>query len=125
MPATWIGTAPSSNIANYNSASNWTGGDTPDAPGETAVFGATGAQIISVNTAINPDSWIFGSTAQPFSIGGTTVTLNAGLTVDAAAGVAIFNSIAGPGSVQVNGGTTVTLNAGLTVDAAAGVAIFN
>src|ERR1041385_5004643 len=110
--ATWIGTASDPNNANYNSPSNWTGGDTPDAPGETATFGATGTQRISLSAPVNPDSWIFSPTAQshPFLITGATVTLNSGLIDNSTgAGQSIDVSIAGTGSVQMNGIGTLSL----------------
>jgi len=40
----WIGAT-----SNYNTSSNWTG-DTPDAPGETATFAATGSTTVASNT---------------------------------------------------------------------------
>src|SRR4051794_13788227 len=105
--ATWIGAT-----ADYNSSSNWSGG-TPDTPGETATFGATGTQVISVSAPVNPDSWIFSSTAQPhpFLISGATVTLNAGLIDNSTgAGQSIDVNIAGTGSVQMNGSGTLSLS---------------
>src|SRR5262245_8906665 len=95
--ATWIGAPP-----DYNSSSNWTGG-TPDAPGETATFGATGSTTVTVNAAVNPDSWTFTNSAQSFVIDGAPVTLNTGLVNNSAVLERISNNIGGSGSLLQNG----------------------
>src|SRR5690242_9710851 len=100
---TWVGAN-----SNYNSSTNWTG-DTPDAPGEAAIFGATGSTNISVNAPVNPDSWTFSNTAQAFGISGAAVTLNSGLINNSAVAEAIFSTITGAGSLQQNGSGSLGL----------------
>src|SRR3954447_14498574 len=101
--ATWIGAT-----SDYNSPSNWSGG-TPDIPGETAIFDATGSTTVTVNAAVNPDNWTFSSTAQSFAIGGATVTLNSGLVNNSAVAESTANIIAGSGGLQQNGLGTLTI----------------
>jgi autotransporter-associated beta strand protein len=96
--ATWLG-----GTSNYNSATNWSGGDTPDAPGETAIFDAAGSTTVTVNATVNPDGWTFTAAAQSFFIQGATVTLNSGVVNNASANEVIFNSIAGSGNLLQNG----------------------
>jgi autotransporter-associated beta strand protein len=102
--ATWSGAS-----SNYNLSTNWDTANTPDAPGETAVFDATGSTIVAVNTAVNPDSWTFASTAQSYVITGAAVTLNSGLVNNAAVNESIFNTITGSGSLLQNGSARLTL----------------
>jgi len=103
--ATWIGAT-----SNYNTSSNWSGGDTPDAPGEVAIFDATGSTTVTVNAAVNPDSWTFTNAARSFAIGGTAITLNSGLINNSAVAQSIANVIGGPGGLQQNGSGTLTLS---------------
>src|SRR4051812_10744426 len=101
--ATWIGAT-----LDYNNASNWSGG-IPDAPGETAIFGAAGSPLVNSNAAVNPDSWTFSSTAQKYFIGGSPVTLNTALVNNAAVSEHVQNSIAGSGSLLQDGSGTLIL----------------
>jgi autotransporter-associated beta strand protein len=94
---------------NYNLATNWSGGNTPDASGETAVFDATGSTGVMVNSAVSPDSWTFTSTAQSYFIAGANVTLSSGLVNNAAANERIFANITGSGSLLQNGSGRLTL----------------
>ncbi|MEJ0077198.1 MAG: hypothetical protein WDO17_17500 [Alphaproteobacteria bacterium] len=87
--ATWVGAT-----SNYNSSSNWTG-DTPDAPGETATFGATGSTTVTVNANVSPDSWIFSSSAQSYTTVGVPTVLNSGLVNNSAVPQLIGSAIAG------------------------------
>src|SRR3954454_12049950 len=102
--ATWVGAT-----SDYNNSSNWTGVDTPDAPGETAIFGAIGSATVAVNAAVNPDTWTFSSGAKSFAIDGAAVTLNSGLINNSAVAQSIANIIAGLGGLQQTGNGTLTL----------------
>src|ERR1043166_4122323 len=107
--ATWVGTT-----SDYNSASNWTGGDMPDVPGESAIFSSTGSTTVTVNAPaviapVNPDSWTFSSTAQSYAINGVPVTLNSGIVNNSAVAQTIANRISGTGSVLQNGSGMLTL----------------
>jgi autotransporter-associated beta strand protein len=102
--ATWLG-----GTSNYNTAANWSGGDTPDAPGETATFDATGSTTVTLNVSVNPDSWTFSGAAQSFAIDGAAVTLNSGLVNNSAVTETIQNNISGPGSLLQSGSSFLKL----------------
>src|ERR1043165_2991270 len=90
----------------YNNPANWFG-DASNAPGETAIFGPTGATNIVVTSPVNLDGWLFGATSQLFSISGALVTLNIGLTSGALVTETIANDILAPSLLKGGSGTLI------------------
>jgi len=69
--STWTGTT-----ATYGDPTNWTAG-APTAAGQSAVFDSTGtATTITVTGSIAPDSWIFTSHSQAYTLTGGTVNFS-------------------------------------------------
>ncbi|WP_315758520.1 MULTISPECIES: autotransporter domain-containing protein [unclassified Bradyrhizobium] len=104
---TWGGPGATTTTSDYNLSTNWEtppAGAPPASGGQEALFGATGASTITVTAPINPDSWIFLSNAQSYSIGGADVNFGV-----AGSGWSFINN--------ANSGQTITIgnNLGETV----------
>ena len=102
--AIWQGTT-----TDYNAPSNWSTNSVPDSAGQSASFQNIGSNLISVTTAVAPDSWTF-SSVQGYTLGGAAVTFGGAGIVNNSTVVNIANDIKGSGGVVQNNGGMLTLS---------------
>lgn len=121
----WGGSGSSTLTSDYSTATNWSttsAGAPPLFPTQSALFGATGSSTVTIGAGpMLPDSWIFSTNAQSYTISGNPVQFslsgptgglinnaNAGQTITVSANIA--DSIGGAVMVQQLGNSTLVLS---------------
>ncbi|MBX3318111.1 MAG: hypothetical protein KF902_14740 [Phycisphaeraceae bacterium] len=103
---------------NWNDATKWTGGNIPNAPGESAVLGLSGPYTVSLNIAnLSLDSINVSNASATLNLPGTTITTLSGLLlnsghVNSSSGV---NTLVSPFTNQLGGRFTVTNGTTLSI----------
>ena len=101
----------------WSGSANWSGGNVPQAPEDTAVFGAVligGTATVSLNSIVNLASLVFSTT------GGASYVIS-----PSGASTLTLSSTAGPATISNSGGNNtiavpITLESNLSVSASAG-----
>jgi autotransporter-associated beta strand protein len=141
----WGGAGSTTSTTDYNLGTNWgnpPAGAPPVAAGQNALFEASGSTTVDVTSPVAPHSWLFDTTSQSYTIGGSDVTFSpaggfpGGIGVFANSGqtISIANNIgesaAGAGVLQQGNSTLIlsgtnTYSGGTTISSGALLQVTN